>query len=160
MAIFKMQIEDFDDHEYTLVAIHSQLEDYRLAYFLNQNLNLLLQKEQKKLAIKSKYGETFFSKFSFENEELDMIWTLIQNKNEIFTTNGTANLFTTDTLQTQINVFLLSELKNVDYLLKIENPIHNFDLSAVLNKISTIDEVNTTYVVPNQNLNSKNNLIF
>lgn len=160
MAIFKMQIEDFDDHEYTLVAIHSQLEDYRLAYFLNQNLNLLLHKEQKKVVIKSKFGETFFSKFTFENEELDMIWTLIQNKNEIVTTNSISNLFATNTLQSETNVYLLSELKNVDYLLKIENPIYNFDLSAVLNKISTIDEVMTTYIIPNQNLISKNNLIF
>lgn len=160
MAIFKMQIEDFDDHEYTLVAIHSQLEDYRLAYFLNQNLNLLLQKEHKKIVIKSKFGETFYSKFSCENEELDMIWTLIQNKNEILITNGSANLFATNTLQTETTVFLISELKNVDYLLKIENPIYNFDLSAVLNKIRTIDQVTTTYEIPKQNLNSKNNLIF
>lgn len=155
-----MQIEDFDDHEYTLVAIHSQLEDYRLAYFLNQNLNLLLQKEQKKVVIKSKFGDIFFSKFSFENEELDMIWTLIQNKNEIVTTNSTPNLFATKTLQSETNVYLLSELKNVDYLLKIENPIYNFDFSTVLNKISTINEVMTTCIIPNQNLISKNNLIF
>ncbi|MPT36827.1 MAG: IPExxxVDY family protein, partial [Flavobacterium sp.] len=36
MAIHKLLINDFISEDYELIAIHSTLEDYRLAYFINQ----------------------------------------------------------------------------------------------------------------------------
>ena len=36
MAIHKLHLEEFDEIDYQLIAIHSTLEDYRLAYYINQ----------------------------------------------------------------------------------------------------------------------------
>ena len=38
MAVHKLLVDDFEDANYSLLAIHCDIEDYRLAYFLNQNL--------------------------------------------------------------------------------------------------------------------------
>ena len=41
MAIHKLHIDEFDEVDYELIAIHTSLEDYRLAYFLNKKLPIL-----------------------------------------------------------------------------------------------------------------------
>ena len=45
MAVHKLPLGDFDEIDYQLIAIHSSLEDYRLAYYINQNLPINLKKE-------------------------------------------------------------------------------------------------------------------
>jgi hypothetical protein len=37
MAIHKLDLGEFDKVDYNLIAIHTSIEDYRLAYFINQN---------------------------------------------------------------------------------------------------------------------------
>ena len=44
MAIHKLQIVDFLSIDYELIAIHTSIEDYRLAYFLNKELEIKLSK--------------------------------------------------------------------------------------------------------------------
>ena len=38
MALHKLLVDDFDDLNYSLLAVHCEMEDFRLAYFLNQSL--------------------------------------------------------------------------------------------------------------------------
>ncbi len=46
MAIHKILIDDLLSSDYELIAIHSNLEDYRLAYLINKVLEIKLTKEQ------------------------------------------------------------------------------------------------------------------
>ena len=55
---------------------------------------------------------------------------------------------------------LLTELKNVDYLIKISNDDRYFDDKDIIEKIQTIPQVITTYVIDVDQLKSKENLIF
>ena len=162
MAIYRMQLDDFDPIDYLIIAIHSSLEDYRMAYFLNQNLPILLEKNNQKIVIKSKNGNSFYSKFIFDDLEKDMIWQLIQNKNEIVsaTNNKIQNLFFDEKIEVEIKAFLLPEYKNIDYILKIDNAPYGFALEQIIQKISEIDEVLTVYEIDKNTIKSKNNLIF
>ncbi len=54
MAIHKLHIDEFDEVDYELIAIHTSLEDYRLAYFLNQKLPILLSKSKNEIQINIK----------------------------------------------------------------------------------------------------------
>jgi hypothetical protein len=45
MATHKLELGDFDDIDYYLIAIHTSLEDYRIAYF-NQRLPINLSKSE------------------------------------------------------------------------------------------------------------------
>jgi hypothetical protein len=44
MAIHKLDLGDFDEIDYNLIAIHTSLEDFRLAYFINQTAYKFKQK--------------------------------------------------------------------------------------------------------------------
>ncbi|MFD0777791.1 IPExxxVDY family protein [Flavobacterium myungsuense] len=57
-------------------------------------------------------------------------------------------------------VYLVPELKKVDYFLKIKNNKGIFDLEEIIKKINTIDRISTVYAVIPETIKSKNNLIF
>ena len=46
MQVHSLDIEDFGDDNYTLIGIHTSLEDFKLAYLLNNNLDTLFSKAE------------------------------------------------------------------------------------------------------------------
>ena len=161
MAIHKLHLEEFDEIDYQLIAIHSSLEDYRLAYYINQNLPINLKKENCNIQISNKEGETQFTRFVFEDSK-DIVWNLVQNKNDVFVPSQNSNqgLFAETNNKFSTKIYLIPEFKNVDYFLKIENSEVNIDVSKITNCIKKIDRVNTVYAVEVEKIKSKNNLIF
>ena len=158
MALYKLHIEEFDEVDYELIAIHTSLEDYRLAYFLNQKLPIRLKRNQ--MQNPTKEEDPYFSRFHFEDEKNDTQWDLIQNKN-VFTVEKketTQNLFTDTNLEVSTKVYLLPEFKKVDYFLKIENT--ELEILDILNSIHAIDRIAATYIIEHNQIKSKNNLIF
>lgn len=161
MAIHKLLIDDFVTIDYQLIAIHSSLEDYRLAYFINRELRLLLEKSPHDIPVKTKEGESRMARYVFDNPADDCTWSLIQNKNTITTQKrGAASLFSTEGLTVSTNVFLLPELKMTDYILKIENTPCDFLIGEVSEKLLAIKYIATAYTIDHTKLKSKNNLIF
>ena len=161
MAIHKLHLEEFDEIDYQLIAIHSSLEDYRLAYYINQNLPINLKKENCNIQISNKEGETQFTRFAFEDSK-DIVWNLVQNKNDVFVPSQNSNqgLFAETNNKFSTKIYLIPEFKNVDYFLKIENGEVNIDVSKITNCIKKIDRVSTVYAVEVEKIKSKNNLIF
>ncbi len=162
MAIHKLDIGDFDEIDYHLIAIHTTLEDYRLAYFINQKLQINLSKNENEIQINIKEGETYFSRFFYHSLEKEISWNLIQNKNEVIQqkNDNNQNLFSNLTLEVLTKVHLVPEFKKVDYFLKIENLEESESLSNILIELNKIDTISTTYTIETNKIKSKNNLIF
>lgn len=162
MAVHKLDFGEFDEIDYHLVAIHTSLEDYRLAYFINQKLLINLGKSKNEIQINIKEGETKFSRFYYKDVEKGMSWNLIQNKNEVIQQkkNNDQNLFSNLTLEVSTKVYLLPEFKKVDYFLKIENLEEIIDLTKTQTVLNTIDTISAIYTVEPNKIKSKNNLIF
>ena len=162
MAVQKLDLGEFDEIDYYLIAIHTLLDDYRLAYFINQKLPINLSKSTNDVQINIKEGEINFSRFFYNDEESAFSWNLIQNKNEViqYSNDNTQNLFSNVTMEVATKAYLLPEFKKVDYFLKIENNEEDLDLLNVQLLLNTIDNVSTVYVVDTNQIKSKNNLIF
>jgi len=162
MALIKLHLDEFDAVDYELIAIHSTLEDYRMAFFINQKLPIMLSKCKEEIIVKAKNEEVLFSKFVFDDSSNDLLWTLIQNKNEIITKEKIKNqtLFLNSEVEIETKVYLLPELKKVDYFLKIENNQTDAALEETISKLLDIKRISTAYKVEVNNIKSKNNLIF
>ena len=159
MALHKLQVDDFYDASFSLIAIHCRLEDYRLAYLLNKHLDIRLARKEQDLDYN--YFAASFPIFEWENEALDTVWNLVSNicvKQE-------------DGLQSSGSLFaerqkltktyqLLPELNKVDYLIKISAESQNYNERIILKKIQSIPQVITTYSIDNYKIKSKDNLIF
>ena len=163
MAIHKLELGEFDEIDYHLIAIHTSLEDYRLAYFINQKLPINLGKNSNEIQINIKEGETKFSRFYYFDKEKGISWNLIQNKNEVIQHKNDKrqnNLFSNISLEVATKVYLLPEFKKVDYFLKIENLEDELNVKDIQVLLNTIDGISTAYRVETNKIKSKNNLIF
>ncbi|WP_299121563.1 IPExxxVDY family protein [uncultured Winogradskyella sp.] len=159
MALHKLQVDDFYDDTYKLIAIHCGLEDYRLAYLLNKNLDLNLKRKVEDLDFK--YLKSSYSIFEWENELEYVRWNLISNvcKKEEDGLYSTGTLFETN--HKVLKTFnLISEYKNVDYFIKISDEIKNVSERLILNKLHSIPQIITSYTVDPLKIKSKDHLIF
>ena len=162
MAVHKLSLDEFDEIDYNLIAIHTSLDDYRLAYFINQKLPINLAKSEDEVHINVKEGETMFSRFYFYDEENTVSWNLVQNKNEVVPDNSfqAQDLFSNTEEGISAKAYLLPELKKADYFLKIDNTDDSIDVNKIKTILNTIDNITAVYTVETKQIKSKNNLIF
>ncbi len=159
MALHKLLVDDFYDDTYKLIAIHCRLEDYRLAYLLNQNLDLNLKRKAADLDFK--YLESSYSIFEWNNESEYVTWNLVSNvcKKEEDSLYSTGMLF--DTNEKVLKTFnLISELHKVDYFIKISDEIQNVNENLILSRLQAIPQIITSYTVNPLKIKSKDHLIF
>ena len=159
MALHKLLVNDFYDDAYKLIAIHCGLEDYRLAYLLNQKLELRLERIKKDLDFK--YLKSSYSIFEWNNKSQYVRWNLVSNvcKKEEDSLYGRETLFQTKE-KTLKKFYLLSEFKKVDYFIKISDEIQNVNEKFILNKLQKIPQIITSYAVDPLKIKSKDHLIF
>ncbi|MGL2962486.1 IPExxxVDY family protein [Flavobacterium sp. RSB2_4_14] len=162
MIVHKMSLDEMEKAIYQLVAIHTSLEDYRLAYFINQNLPINLKKCHSNIQIRSKEGEAQLSRFEYEDEKKNVLWNLVQNKSSItnLPESNSQDLFANSNSKFSSKIYLLPEFKKVDYFLKIENEEDDVDITTITNLINKIERVSIVYNIELQTIKSKNNLIF
>ncbi len=160
MAIHKLFEDDFEEDNYTLIAIHCSTEDYRLAYLLNTNLNLKLARKQEDLDYN--YMEASFSIYEWDDEENFVTWNLVANtsKKEVEQMASAGSLFSDQKGKRTISKYLIPEQKRVDYFVKISSENYLKSSKIIVSKINAIAEVITAYTVNPNQLKSKNNLIF
>ena len=159
MALHKLLVDDFYDDTYKLIAIHCRLEDYRLAYLLNKNLNLKLERKPDDLDFK--YLKSSHSIFEWNNEAQYVSWNLVSNvcKKEEDGLYSTGTLF--EKSEKVLKTFhLISELNKVDYFIKISEEIQNVNENLILSRLQTIPQIITSYTVNPSKIKSKDYLIF
>ncbi|MDC6362243.1 MULTISPECIES: IPExxxVDY family protein [Flavobacteriaceae] len=145
---------DFFDDSFGLIAIHSNLEDYAMAYGINSNCSLYLKRMGNDLHLDESF---FFSVFDWEDEINDVYWTLISNSCTIVEAVQSDGLFGNDSSYRTNH--LVKERKEVDYFLKVDGA----DETALEQKVKAINKIAkvvTAYPVEAHTLKSKRNLIF
>ncbi|GAB7255826.1 IPExxxVDY family protein [Polaribacter sp. OB-PA-B3] len=156
MQIHALGLEDFCEEEYSLIGIHTALEDYRLAYLLNKNLNIKFSKSTKNLEFEKDKNLASFSIYNFSSKKYDYDWFLIANsfKNEN-QTQSSELLLTTET-----RTYLIPEKKKVDFFIKISGEVGDAYVINTVKKIKEIEQVITSYSIDKNTLKSKDFLIF
>ncbi|UOB19247.1 IPExxxVDY family protein [Abyssalbus ytuae] len=154
MAVYKL-LEDFDEHSYTLIAIHCSLEDYRIAYFLNSYINTKFSRLD--FDLKS-ITDASFSVYEWEDLIDDTKWNLISNISKVSQENDEINLFKKD--MSTVTNYYIPEHKKVDYFLKIDNGGIFKQSKFILKKIIEMPQIITAYLIDINQLKSKKNLIF
>ncbi len=144
-----------NDHDYNLIGIHTSLEDYRLAFFLNNSLNTCLGRYHQDLDFGT--NASYFSLYTFDCVQTFTYWSLISNKYDYVSDNTSLNPLFDKEYQTSL---LIKEKKQVDYFLKIEGDVNEQKLEQIIYKINKIKTVITSYSINPLTLKSKDFLIF
>lgn len=160
MAVHKLILDDvFDESVFTLIAIHCSIEDYRLAYLLNKFLRINLCRKRFDLDFKN--GKSAYSIYNWEDKKQLIDWNLVSNicKTNDYTQVNSGLLFETTQSITK-TYHLLPELKTVNYLLKIDDELNLVKEKYIINSVLSIPQIATAYTIDQNQLKSKDNLIF
>jgi len=159
MALHKLLVDDFIDSTYSLMAIHCTLEDYRVAYLLNQYLKINLIRKPQDLDFK--YIAASYSIYEWKDENQLTTWNLVSNvcKKEEDSLTSTGSLFTTQNKIIRVHN-LITEHKKVNYLLKINNGGNFINEKSLIHKIQEIPQIAAVYSIDVKLLKTKDNLIF
>lgn len=162
MAHHKLLLDDDIKEEYTLIAIHCSEETYKVAYLLNKFLLLQLKREELDLDYSSDGLDVMFPLFEFKDEMQYTTYNLVANKckSEVANLSSTGGLFSGLTAEKTIMTFLIPELKQVDFFLKIFSDFEIIPLRKIMSSINEIKQIISAYEVEVETIKSKNNLIF
>lgn len=160
MAVHKLILDDFfEEAPYTLVAIYSVVEDYRLAYLLNKYLKIHLTRKPSDLDYNN--DKSTFSIFEWEDLKYLTTWSLVQNVCKVETYQKANQQLLFDSEEKIVNTYyLIPEYKQVNYFLKIDNEFDSQQEKLIIDTILKIPQISTAYSVDGNQLKSKNNLIF
>ena len=153
----KLNLNQFPEN-YHLIAIHSDLDEFRLAFFLNKKLNIGLKRKNNDIYFSEQNAN--YSSYEFLDETKYLKWIFFSNKSLVSEKSPDQDLSLFGKGSTALNeINLLSQQKSVDYFLIIENIANKTYIDKVLKKISEISGVITSFLSENK-LENKENLIF
>lgn len=161
MPAHKLILDDVFEQPFKLFAIHSSVEEYRLAFLFNKHLNLRLARTSKDIDFQTGELRILFAHYAFEDKQKYYHYHLVSNVARGETTSASfANSLFEGEQPAYQKAYLLPEFKQVDYFLKIEDETDAISEKLLLEKIKEIPQVSTAYSIAFHQIKSKENLIF
>lgn len=128
------------DYDISVIGISSSLRDYRLCWYINNNLPLKFHRVDDHL-ISNEFGEeSYHSCFKYNLENTETTLYLLSNK------SGSS--------------YILPEIKESDFLLISTESLLDDDLKDLLFMLNKLDPIQTAYSIDPYTLKSKDNLFF
>jgi len=159
MAVRKFIFQEEEPTHYHLLAIHSVLIDYRLAFFLNKHLNIELKRAFNDLDISGQNG--FYSFFQYEDEDNLLNWNLISNSSHTSVRNEIIESQLFKNTEVELKKYkLMNELSQVDFFLKIEYHADYINANQIIKSINEIPNIISVYTLNLKNIKNKENLNF
>ncbi|MBC8045229.1 MAG: IPExxxVDY family protein [Fimbriimonadaceae bacterium] len=140
MAVKKKLMMPDAESECVSIGIVSPLKDYRLCWFLNNCLDIDLQKvNDLDITDPQKRKQLLFTRFKYEEPVTRSEFYVLQNK---------------------INAaYLLPEIKQADFILLIKGSYYQQHQKEIINKIKTVQEIQITVPFDMATLKSKKNIL-
>ena len=132
-------LEDIDEGEFKLIYIHSNCEDFKLAYLMNLNYNSRFSKLKKR--IYDNRSKVEFQIFEWIDKAKGISCYLFSNRSLSFKNDLKKGVGLFDIPETK-ELYLIKDFKDPDYIIKINSGV---DAASLVKKLETIDEVSYCY---------------
>lgn len=160
MQVYALEIDDFEDSDFTLIGVHTSLPDYKLAFLLNRNLRVSFRRTNDIHKVENQSEHACFSVFHYLDDTLDATWFLIENKYHGVSNTPIENgLFGTIDETVNRTSYLIPEKKKTDFLVKIEGNLEEYLVYQTIQEINKMEQVMTSYIIDITTLRSKDFLI-
>lgn len=162
MSTTMLVLEEEFEYDFSLIAIHCSLEDYRMAFMINKLMGLRLSRTKEDLSFKGYGFEVNFPRYHFEDEKKYITYNLLGNKFKarVDRSKISSDLFAEIEHNAIKTINLVPEYKSADYLLLYDAHFKNTSITLFLNKLKEIPQIITAYEIEVEELKSKKNLIF
>jgi hypothetical protein len=159
MAVHKLVYDIQEEEESQLLAIHTNMEMDRLAFFMNKHSNVMLAISKKPILVTIQKKTIDFTHFFALDDLEGFRCYLIENQVEVPEEISTpAGLFNNQMVTATYH--FLPELKQVPYLFKIEGLDAAAKGEEWMKTLQKIPQVASAYAVAWTQIKNKNYLIF
>jgi hypothetical protein len=134
--VTKLKLNIEQDNNYILLGLVSAEPDYKLSLSVNKKLGISLKNIASLVLPGDNNSELTFSRFSNSDDPTDLTFCLISNRTD--------------------KNFFLSKLKNVDYLLQIQNSERNADLNKLILSLREINTITAVFKIDPNTIKEKN----
>jgi hypothetical protein len=134
--ITRLKLNIGEDTDYTLLGIVSSEPDYKLSLSLNKKFSITLKNISPLRIPGDNNTELTFSMFSNNEDPAGLFFNLVSNRSGKY--------------------FLISKLKNIDYLLQLQIPEKEAKLSRIVTDIREIETVTAVFNIDTSTLKDKN----
>ena len=155
MSIKFHKLDFINDEKFFLIALHSNVEIFFLAYLLNKNLKTSFKKM--KYNVINNENNYLFERYQSVDKNKREKMDLFSNKSALKKNRTTDQVFSLFDSSYFKKFFFIDEFKDVDFFIK-KDSINNLDL--LIKKIKLIEEIESSYVIDEKLLKNKENLIF
>ncbi len=162
MAHHKLIFEEDFEEEFKLIGIHTNVEDYKIAFLLNRFLGTNFKRRKEDLDLSTENLSISFPIFKFYDPNTYYDMSLVANKSksqEIYTSKA-EGLFSETSSEKTNTTYLIPEYKNVDYFIKVFTELEEVPVQQIISEIKKIKQVISAYEVEVDKIKSINNLIF
>ncbi|PPK96541.1 MULTISPECIES: IPExxxVDY family protein [Nonlabens] len=161
MAVHKLTDWELEEEPFILIAIHSTIEPYRMAYLLNKFLQINFARTAVDQDIIEPAYTANYPVYKHFDKEQNAPFYLIPNKYWGISNEESVSLSLFDqTDATQVKTVLIKEYGTVDFLLKIEKEEDFFPLKKLINTLGEIPQVISVYPVDTFKIKQQDYLIF
>ena len=130
----KLNIEQNND--YILLGLVSAEPDYKLSLSLNKKFGISLKNIAPLRLTENEKSDITFSRFSNNDDQTHLMFNLISNRSG--------------------KIYLLSKLKNIDYLLQIQISEKEADLNNITSRLREVDTVTLVFNIDINTIKDKN----
>tara|TARA_B100001996_G_C18634133_1_gene582970 strand:- start:969 stop:1430 length:462 start_codon:yes stop_codon:yes gene_type:complete len=148
------QLNYIIEENFLLIAIHSSIEIFQIAYLINLFCKTNFIKSKKDIILSKEQAN--FDLYEWKINHSNDKWHLFSNKFSVIEKKNKNKNLLFDDLNSK-NVFFMEEFKNVDFFLKKECITNSDDL---IKKINLIPEISASYQIKKNNFTLKHDLIF
>lgn len=153
-----LALDDAISNDYQMIAIHSAIDDYKLAFHLNKNFPFHLERKQNNLVyltenekISPRHYYSFYDKKEF------IAYFLIENKNLINKDFLGLGLFSDVSLSTE--TYFSKTFSKVDFFLILKGEEIAYKTEEILNNLKSIEFIRTSYPINIEKLKTTNYLL-
>jgi hypothetical protein len=156
MTALKINHQNNVSNDFYIFAINSSAQASLLAFQLNSNLEILLYKNEKDITVALKDFSFNYNNYIYEDEKQHLNWQLIKNTSSTSVSVQKNGIFS----ETNMVHYILPEMKNINYFLKITNIDNHKELVSIHNKLKNTPTISGVYLLDNQKIKSINNINF
>ncbi len=140
MAVKKHKLEYSEDFDFLLIGISSHEADYRLVWKINQDFSLNFIRQESLKYTRKDGSEAEYALFTCDDEDTYYLYHLVSNRAE--------------------EGVLLEELKNIDYLIKIQGDLSEAFINGFLNRLKKTEGILGVFRIDPEGLKNRDRLVF